>query len=311
MTGTGQAFQSFDAESIEAFIQANPHAFMPGETFGENAISAAMTDYQVSEKDRTIAIFYPRAELDKIRTRKDQAPRYRIVPYIEMMQPGETSLKLNRPVYEADTLRFPKEWARYQARQQNTAIGTPLEAMFPLHPDIVLTLRAFNVLTVEALASLSDAAMSNIGMGAREMKDRARRYLIAVSNPEGARMAEEDERLQKAQAQNAALAQTIQGMQAKMDAMEAQLAAVKTGQSVGPLTVIPGAKAQDLTSPGPFAGSAFSEPLGEEISEEEWQRLAKANADGNKSAPEVGESGGQAAPVERRGPGRPSTKPKG
>lgn len=312
MTGTGPNIQTFDAQSIEAFIASNPHAFMPGETLGENSISDQMTAYQVSEKDRTIAIFYPRAELDKIRTREDKAPRYRIVPHIEMMQPGETSLKLNRPARPEDIARFPKEWARYEARQTNTAVGTPLEAMFPLHPDIVLTLRAFNVLTVEALASLSDAAMSNMGLGAREMKERARRYLVAVTNPEGVRMAEDDDRLQKATAVNAALSQQVDGLTQKLAALEAQLAAVKTGQSIGPLGVLPGAAGQNSPNPGPFAGSAFTQPLGDEISEEDWERMAQANLDGNRSAPAIeNQSGGQAAPVEKRGPGRPSTKPKG
>lgn len=315
MNGTGTQIQTFDAASIEAFIQANPHAFMPGETFGDgNGISQAMTDYQVHEKDRTIAMFYPRAELDKVRTRAEKAPRYRMVPHIRMMQPGETSLVLDRPVRDEDRNRFPQEWARFESRQANTAMGTPLEAMFPLHPDIVLTLRAHNIPTVEALASLSDAAISNMGLGAQQMKDRARRYLIAVTNPEGIKMAERDEQLEKAIANNIALVQKAKMMEDRLAAMEAELAAVRTGQSIGPMGVIPGATAGQAAQAGPFAGSPFTEPLGDEISEADWDQAVRANLDANRSAPPAitDQSGGQAAvTAEKRGPGRPSTKPKG
>ncbi len=277
----------FDKAALDAILSGNQHAFMPSETFGNaNAFDQSMLSYQVSEKDKTLAIFRPQAELDKVASREAGRPQYRMVPYIEIMQPGETSLKLVRPVTREDIARWPDEWRRFKDRQDNRPIGTPLDALFPFHPEIVLTLRANNVPNVEALARVSDAAIDAMPFGGREMKERAQKYLIAVSNPEGARMAARDEEHEKTKAQLAALAQQHKATLARMEHLESQLSVMKAGASVGPLAELPGATAQ----PGGVyvEDMGHSAPLGEEITEDEWEGGAS-----------------HVAPVEKRAPGRP------
>lgn len=288
MSGTAEFdLPQFDQASLDAILSGNQHAFMPTETFGnQNEFDQSMLTYQVSEKDKTIAIFTPRAELDKVASRAAGRPQYRMVAYVEIMQPGETSLKLVRPVSREDINRWPDQWKRFRDRQENQPIGTPLEALFPFHPEIVLTLRANNVPTVEALARVTDQAINGMPFGGREMKERAQKYLIAVSSPEGARMAEQDQEREKLAAQLVAQNIQLKAAMERMEHLEAQLGAMKAGASVGPLTALPGAGG----SPGGVyvENMGHSAPLGEEIPEDEWEGGA-----------------GQAAQVEKRGPGRP------
>lgn len=273
----------WDESSITNYLQSNPHAFMPGEVFGGNQFDREMTSYQVQEKDLSFAMFYPKAVPDVLESKAQRRPVFRQMAYITIMQPGETSLKIDRPVKQEDVERFPDQWQRYLSRVKNQAMGTPLEALFPYHPEIVLTLKASNVLTVEALAGLSDAAASALGFGSGEMKERARRYLVAVSNPEGAKMAERDLEHEKTKAQLVQTSDLLQQTQRRLEAVEAQMAALKTGQSVGPVGLIPGSTGQAL-APG-----VHSQPLGDEIPESDWDGGAQA-----------------AAPTtEKRGPGRP------
>jgi hypothetical protein len=295
MNNTGNTIPTFSAESLEAFISSNQHAFMPGEVFGaENTVDQQMLSFQVNEKDQTFAIFYPRAIPDKPASREARRPRYKMQPYIRIMQPGETSLVLDRPVKQEDTERFPQQWQRFLARQQNSVEGTPLEAMFPFHPEIVANCKASNILTVEALAGLSDAAMAAFGFGSGEMRERARRYLTAVSNPHGADLALKDEEAEKLKGQLFAAQQQLAGERARVDRLEAEIAAMKTGASVGRLGTLPAAAGV----PGGY--TLHSAPLGDEITEEEWSDGAGELVIRDEIPPAPN------AEV-KRGPGRPKT----
>lgn len=281
----------FDQNSLESFIQQNAHAFMPGESFAGHEHDNAMLSYTVNEKDQSFAVIYPRAVLDKIKSREVGYPQYTLMPYISIRQPGETSLVIDRPIKPEDAQRFPRQWANFQAKRQNQAIGTPLEAMFPFHPELVLTLKASNILTVEALAGLTDTAMQFVGHGGREMKERAQRYLEAVRRPEGAAMADRDEQFEKLQAEVHAMRENMARQTAHVAQLQAELAVAKTGASVGQLTALP--TARDFPSDPSEPTGYTTAPLGPEISEDEWM------------------SGGQAVQeTQKRGPGRPP-KPKG
>lgn len=284
----------FNADTLESFLSQNQHAFMPGETFGGNEIDQQMLSFQVNEKDQTFAIFYPRAVPDVPASREAKRSRYKLMPYIRMMQPGETSLVLDRPVRREDCERFPKQWSRYQARQANQMDGTPLEAMFPFHPEIVANCKASNILTVEALAGLTDAAMAAFGFGSGEMRERARRYLNSVNNPEGARMAAEVEETNKVRTQLHHAQQQLEQANARMAEMEARLASFISGASIGHLGQLPPA-------PGaPAAYVAHSAPLGEEIPEEQWDAgAAEGEIVIRGHEPPAGNA------ETKRGPGRP------
>jgi hypothetical protein len=58
--------------------------------------------------------------------------------------------------------------------------GVPLNQLFPDKPQIVDTMRGYNIHTVEQLANLSADAIGTVGMGAQEWVNKAQRYMERV-----------------------------------------------------------------------------------------------------------------------------------
>lgn len=105
--------------------------------------------------------------------------------YVEILTPGDTRSIVDREVRDEDKQRWPREWAAYEAGNELSVIGTPLEK-WPLvgSPSMVKTLKAMNINTVEDLAGLTDAALGNVGMGARNLREAAKLWL-ADANDKG------------------------------------------------------------------------------------------------------------------------------
>ena len=69
--------------------------------------------------------------------------------------------------------RFPRQFQQFRAREQQTKAGTPLDYLPFLTEARRAELRALNVYTVEALASVDGQELKNLGPGAREFKNKA------------------------------------------------------------------------------------------------------------------------------------------
>lgn len=197
-------FNGTPAPDITEFVRANPHAMAPDASFG-----VPTGGEYLYEKDSAIATFYMKAELDKPESRKVGYACYKRVPYIEIRQPGENLNVIRRPVTQTDTLRFRDGWERFKERTDGEPDGTPLNALFPFHPDIVLTLRANGCPNVEALADMTDSAISTLGGRFGEFREKARKYLIAVTDPNGVKQVQD--------------AQQIEDLKATVKTQEAQI----------------------------------------------------------------------------------------
>lgn len=90
--------------------------------------------------------------------------------------------------------------------------GTPLEMWPALDVRQIASLKALNIYTVEALADLSDSALQQVGMGARDLKTRAQAFLDAASGTAD---------VQQLAADNKRLTDQLAALQAKLDQMEA------------------------------------------------------------------------------------------
>jgi hypothetical protein len=110
-------------------------------------------------------------------------PIFKEMPYIRIMFPGDRTKEVFRPVemgdYErpGDPERFPKQWARFQNQEKQVADGTPVEQWAVLNRSEALALKAVGVFTVELLASLPDQALHGVGLGGRELREKARNWL--------------------------------------------------------------------------------------------------------------------------------------
>jgi hypothetical protein len=96
--------------------------------------------------------------------------------------------------------RFAKQYQQFKSREQQTKTGTPLDYLPFLTEGKRAELRALSIYTAEALAELEGQSLKNLGLGGRELKNKAQEYLASSS-------------------QNAVLLQ----QQAKIEALQMQL----------------------------------------------------------------------------------------
>jgi hypothetical protein len=103
--------------------------------------------------------------------------------------------------------RFSEQYRQFKAEGTQTVKGTPLSELTFLTRSKQAELRALGVHTAEMLASLAEQNIKNLGMGGRELVEKAKAYLAnaekgaSVANlaEELARLKDENEKL-KAQA---------------------------------------------------------------------------------------------------------------
>jgi hypothetical protein len=76
--------------------------------------------------------------------------------------------------------RFSKQYQQFKAQSAQTMSGTPLSHAPFLTEGRRHELRALNVYTVEALASLDGQELKNIGQGGRELKNQAAEFIEAA-----------------------------------------------------------------------------------------------------------------------------------
>lgn len=130
-------------------------------------------------------------------------------------------MNLWRPAYEVTEehkYRFPRQWAAFQAQQQQVPDGYPIGMLFPNEPERVETCRALHIHTIEQLAALSEQGIAKLGMGGRVLKERAEAYLEKASKRD-LLIAQE----QIAERQNA----EIEALRAELAAMRAAMPKAK------------------------------------------------------------------------------------
>ena len=77
---------------------------------------------------------------------------------------------------------YRKHYEAWRNGQELPPVGTPIRTGGMLSPAQVEALVRINILTVEDLAGVNDEGMKRIGMGAVEMKNKARAWLMQVND---------------------------------------------------------------------------------------------------------------------------------
>lgn len=174
------------------------------------------------ESDSSFASFLPGAKQDdrtcyaifkidkKLIGHKSHAagrPIYEDREYVSIMVKGQDKQVFWREVTNEDRNRFPNAYEAFQKGISAPAVGTPVE-LLGLGPSTLESLKQKGVRTVEDLSELGDTALQSIGLGAREMKDRAKAFLSKNS-----------EATLKLEAENAALKAQLAALSEKVDAL--------------------------------------------------------------------------------------------
>lgn len=172
---------------------------------------------RVQFADRAIATFYMYPEIRRKASQEAGRPIYESVPYIKILQPGEKDTR-ERRVRDEDKFRFPRQWEAFQQQQAQKVDGTPLSVLLPNNPGAIKTLEFMHVTTIEQLADLKDTQLQNIGLGAREWNQMARRYLDTAEK--GKNFHEMQSELDAARAENSRLADLVSRLEARVNALD-------------------------------------------------------------------------------------------
>lgn len=120
--------------------------------------------------------FYKHPELSTYQSKEQGIPVYNDVIMIEVFQPGEKE-SIKQLVNEFHKRRFPKQWENFEKGLEQTAVGTPLDHLFPGEPSQILILKSFNIYSIQQLAALNDTGISALPVGGRQLVERAKVYL--------------------------------------------------------------------------------------------------------------------------------------
>lgn len=133
------------------------------------------------------ARFYKFPVLNGFKSQAEGRPIYEDKDFVEIRVAGDARETFTSKVRPVDVERFPEEWAAYQRGDTQKRAGTPLEQWPAMTPAQIKNLEFLNIFTVEDLASLSDAGLQKVGMGANKMRSDAQKYLemarqISIAN---------------------------------------------------------------------------------------------------------------------------------
>jgi hypothetical protein len=121
------------------------------------------------------------------KSEEEGRPIFKDVPHVRIHFPGDRTKQIFRPVkFEddmqgpADPRRFPKQWAAFEAQQEQVQDGTPIEQWGPLTKSQAMEFKAMHIHTVEQLAGIADNNLS--WLGARELRDKAAAWLAQAES---------------------------------------------------------------------------------------------------------------------------------
>lgn len=98
------------------------------------------------------------------------------VLYIRISIRGSDRNQVHRPAKPEDKARFPYAWQEFNKGEKARERGAAIQ-LLGLDISIIRLLAAKNVFTVEDMAAVSDNNLSNLGLGARELRKRAQDFL--------------------------------------------------------------------------------------------------------------------------------------
>ena len=137
-------------------------------------------DQNMYEGDsRMFVIFFKDAVHSESKSVDAGRPIYDEFDFIKIMAPGSKDSVVEKVNY-GHQQRFPKQWAQYQAHQEQTTSGTPLSEVPWLTVAQRAEFLAMNVRSVEGLIGMPDNVAQKF-MGFHGIKQKAQAYLDAAA----------------------------------------------------------------------------------------------------------------------------------
>jgi hypothetical protein len=173
----------------------------------------------MANADLIVPRFFVHTTPDKKATREKGRPMFKDMECVEVRMaankqtvavfPAHDTWKwddvngVRQPITYA--MRWPEQYKRFKANEAQAMSGTPLEELPFLTQAKRSELKALNIYTAEALASLDGQPLKLLGMGGRELKTQAEAYLARATD--SAAVTRQAAEIESLKAQLAALTQ--------------------------------------------------------------------------------------------------------
>jgi hypothetical protein len=168
-------------------------------------------DNQQADADKKLfVIFYKDAIKNEFKSTEAGRPIFDELDLVKIMTPGSRDTFVGDAT-EQYQKRFPDQWARYKAGQDQSMSGTPLNVLPWLSIAQIAEFKAMSCHTVEQLVSIPDNVSQKF-MGYHGIKQRAQQYLDAAKD--SAPLLKMEAELQKRDEQIAELKATVDAMMA-------------------------------------------------------------------------------------------------
>lgn len=127
--------------------------------------------------EQLIVRFIQEAIEDESTSAETGVVSYKDEVFVDIVIPGNNTLKVYDIANEQHKFRFLREWEAYQAGQRVDISGTPLKQWPQISAGQVRTLAGMNVFSVEQLAAVGDAQIARVQMST--LKHKAKAWLAA------------------------------------------------------------------------------------------------------------------------------------
>lgn len=125
---------------------------------------------------RLIVKFFRGTKRNVFKSNEEGYPQDVGIDYVRIGQVGERDDVVHEVGLIAADRRWPEQWRAYQEGREQVADGMPLDMLFPGNPEIVSTLKANHIHTIEHLANLRDG---NKFAFALPLQQKAQKFLDA------------------------------------------------------------------------------------------------------------------------------------
>lgn len=137
----------------------------------------AVDEYLAGFRKPVIPRFETKAVHMEHASKQQGRPIYEDREYVEIMVVGERGFSAYEPVSDEHKQRWPEEYRAFKEGKESPLQGTPLAEWPTVTRSKVEELAFFHIRSVEDLAGVNDAQLQKLGMGARELREKARTFL--------------------------------------------------------------------------------------------------------------------------------------
>ena len=169
--------------------------------------------------DTAMARFYVAPVQDASASDLQGHPIYEDREFVEIRHPGDRSYSFVSQVTDEHRARWPMIYAAFKNGLAVPEEGTPIEQWPPITPSQALNFKFQNIRTVEDLATVPDAGLQNLGLGARDLRAKALAWLANARDNASAMKAAAD--LEREREKSARLEAQLAELATRIEAVEA------------------------------------------------------------------------------------------